>query len=87
MVSTLRDLHANRVLLHAVQTSGYHPRMVLAADTPSEAARVRERGADEILVAYSEAALGAADRIVGSGGPLPRSESSGDRADNEGAFV
>jgi Kef-type K+ transport system membrane component KefB len=73
VVSTLRDPHVNRVLLHAVVQHGARPRVVLAADTPEEAEALRGRGADLAIVPYTEAARKAAERIVAGGTPATAS--------------
>ena len=64
VVSTPRDPRINRVVLHAVRRARDGARVVLAADTQAEAAALRERGADLVLVPYAEAAHEAADRIL-----------------------
>ncbi|MDX1610070.1 MAG: cation:proton antiporter family protein [Halofilum sp. (in: g-proteobacteria)] len=64
VVSTLRDRHVNRALLHAVLHDGRRPRVALAADSEAEAEVLRARGADIVLVPYADAARDAADRIL-----------------------
>ncbi|MDZ7749443.1 MAG: NAD-binding protein [Halofilum sp. (in: g-proteobacteria)] len=71
VVSTLRDRHVSRALLHAIDASGSRPRIALTADTELEAQALRARGADLVLVPYSDAAHDAADRILATAEPAP----------------
>jgi len=65
VVSTAREGHVNRSLIHALQSLAYRGRIAIAAQGPEAAATLEQAGADLVLMPFVDAAREAADRIVG----------------------
>jgi Trk K+ transport system NAD-binding subunit len=65
VISTAREGHVNRALIHALQSLAYRGRTAIAAQAPEEVARLEQAGADLVLMPFVDAAREAADRIVG----------------------
>jgi hypothetical protein len=65
VVSTARERHVNLSLIHSLRSLGYSGRIAIAVQSPDDAARLEQAGADLILVPYADAAREAADRIMG----------------------
>jgi Kef-type K+ transport system membrane component KefB len=64
VVSTTRERHVNLSLVHSLRSLGYSGRIAITAQAPDEAARLKQAGADLILVPFTDAAREAADRIM-----------------------
>jgi Kef-type K+ transport system membrane component KefB len=62
----LTEAHPQLALLHGLRAARFRGRVVLSADSPAEAARLRALGADDVLVPFEDAAAEAVDRIVAS---------------------
>ena len=65
VISTAREGHVNRSLIHALQSLDYRGRTAIAAQVPEEVASLEQAGADLVLMPFVDAAREAADRIVG----------------------
>ncbi len=62
--SALTDTDAQLTLLHGLRASGFPGRIVLSANTASEAEALRSRGADLVLTPFDDAAEYAVERLV-----------------------
>ena len=71
VISTAREGHVNRALIHALRSLAYRGRIAIAAQAPEEVARLEQAGADLVLMPFVDAAREAADRIVGHDIPEP----------------
>ncbi len=60
----LTEAHPQLALLHGLRAARFEGRVVLSADDPEEAARLRALGADDVLVPFEDAAARAVDRIL-----------------------
>ena len=65
VVSTMREEHVGRTLIHGLRSSGYAGRVAVTAQSSTEAARLEKAGPDLVLLPFAEAARGAADRLLG----------------------
>jgi Kef-type K+ transport system membrane component KefB len=72
VISTAREGHVNRSLIHALQSLDYRGRTAIAAQVPEEVASLEQAGADLVLMPFVDAAREAADRIVGHDIPEQR---------------
>ena len=63
VVSTLRTLEQDRALVLALRRLGYRGRLAVTAHSAAEAERLREAGADAILLPFQDAADHAAERV------------------------
>ncbi|TVR74335.1 MAG: sodium:proton exchanger [Sphaerobacteraceae bacterium] len=61
IISTMRDEQVSRALLHGLEHHGYPCNVAVTADRDSIAERLRDEGADLILMPYPDAAKEAAD--------------------------
>ncbi len=61
IISTMRDEQVSRALLHGLEHHGYLCNVAVTADRDSIAERLRDEGADLILMPYPDAAKEAAD--------------------------
>lgn len=64
VVSTAREGHVNRSLIHTLQNLAYRGHIAIAAQAPEEVARLEHAGADLVLLPFADAAREAADRII-----------------------
>jgi len=70
VVSTLRSVEQDRDLILGLRRQGYKGRIAVTAHTATEARRLSDAGADEILLPFHDAADHAARRIA-QAGPVP----------------
>ncbi len=64
VVSTPRELHVNKSLIHALRNNGYAGRIAVTAHSFADIKKLEQAGADLILEPFSDAAQDAADRII-----------------------
>ena len=64
VLSTAREAHINRSLIHTLRNLGYAGRIAVTAQTPGEAAAFSQAGADLALLPFEDAAGRAADRLL-----------------------
>jgi Kef-type K+ transport system membrane component KefB len=69
VVSTVRERHVSQALIHTLRSLGYGGRIAVTAHGPAEAARLRQAGADLVMIPYADAAREAADRLLGQAPP------------------
>ncbi len=69
VLSTARDPHINRTLIHTLRNLGYAGRIAVTAQTPGEAAGFEQAGADLALLPFEDAAGRAADLLLGEMAP------------------
>jgi Kef-type K+ transport system membrane component KefB len=76
IISTMRDEHVSRALLHGLDHHGYPCNVAVTADQDSIAERLREEGAHLVLMPYPDAAKEAADvldqKLSGENPDYPR---------------
>ncbi len=68
VVSTVRDRHVNQTLVQTLRAQDFGGRVAVTAHSATEASRLRESGADLVLVPYADAAVRAAERLLAHGG-------------------
>ena len=64
LVSTMREDHVSRVLIHSLRAAGFAGRIALTAHGPAEVPRLEHAGADLVLLPFADAAREAADRLL-----------------------
>ncbi len=74
VVSTMRDEHVSRALLHGLEHHGYPCQVAVTADRDDVADRLRQEGAHLVLMPYPDAAKEAADVLDNSLSGLDQSE-------------
>lgn len=74
VVSTAREVHVNRALLHSLRAQAFRGRVAITAQMPDDVAQLRHTGADLVLTPFVDAAREAAYRIVEQGIPEPAKE-------------
>jgi Trk K+ transport system NAD-binding subunit len=67
VISTARQTHVNRSLIHALRGLAYDGHIAIAAEVPAEVPQWEDAGADLVLMPFADAAREAADRIVERG--------------------
>jgi Kef-type K+ transport system membrane component KefB len=67
VVSTVRHTDANLALLHALRDHGYDGKVAVAAHYDADADRLREAGADQVLLPYAFAAEEVVELVASSG--------------------
>lgn len=65
VVSTSRERHVNQTLIHSLQSLGYAGQIAVTAHDADEANRLKQAGADLVMVPFVDAAREAADRLLG----------------------
>ncbi len=65
VVSTARERHVNQTLIHSLQSLGYAGQIAVTAHDADEANRLKQAGADLVMVPFVDAAREAADRLLG----------------------
>ncbi len=65
VVSTARDNHVNMLLIHSLRNLAYTGKIAVTAHDRAEVAAFKQAGADLVLVPFSDAALEAAELIIG----------------------
>jgi type VI protein secretion system component VasF len=65
----VRERHVSQALIHTLRSLGYGGRIAVTAHGPAEAARLRQAGADLVMIPYADAAREAADRLLGQAPP------------------
>jgi len=65
VVSTARERHVSQALIHTLRSLGYTGRIAVTGHGPIEVASLEQAGADLVMVPFTDAALEAADRILG----------------------
>jgi predicted Kef-type K+ transport protein len=65
VVSTARDNHVNMLLIHSLRNLAYKGKIAVTAHERTEVAAFEQAGADLVLVPFSDAALEAAELIIG----------------------
>lgn len=77
VVSTARDRHVNLALIHTLRNLGYAGRIAVTAHGPDEVARLEQAGADLVMAPFADAALEAAEQLLGQA-PPPHDEAQTD---------
>lgn len=65
VVSTARDNHVNMLLIHSLRNLAYTGKIAVTAHDRADVAAFKQAGADLVLVPFSDAALEAAELIIG----------------------
>jgi len=65
-LSSVREMPANLVLLHGLRDYGYKGRVAVTAHTTPDAGKLRQAGADRVLIPYADAAAEAVDNLFGA---------------------
>lgn len=65
VLSSLREIPVNLVLLHGLHEQGYNGQIAVTADTYRDAEQLEAAGADQVLIPYSDAAAEAVDNLFG----------------------
>ncbi len=66
VLSSVREMPANLVLLHGLRDYGYKGRVAVTAHTTPDAGKLRQAGADQVLIPYADAAAEAVDNLFGA---------------------
>ena len=66
VLSSVREMPVNLVLLHGLRDYGYKGRVAVTAHTTPDAGKLRQAGADRVLIPYAEAAAEAVDNLFGA---------------------
>ena len=64
VISTTRERHVNQSLIHTLLDLGYTGRIAVTADSAAEADRLKQAGADLVMVPYADAASDAASQLL-----------------------
>ncbi len=65
VLSSLREMPVNLVLLHSLRDYGYKGRVAVTANASAHARQLRRAGADLVLIPYADAAAEAVDNLFG----------------------
>lgn len=65
VLSSLREMPINLALIHGLREQGYKGQIAVTADTHREANQLSDRGADQVLIPYANAAAEAVDILFG----------------------
>ncbi len=68
VLSSLREMPVNLALLHGLRDSGYKGHVAVTAHTASDAEKLKQAGADRVLIPYADAAAEAVDNLFGASG-------------------
>ncbi len=66
VLSSVREMPVNLVLLHGLRDYGYKGRVAVTAHTTPDAGKLRQAGADQVLIPYADAAAEAVDNLFGA---------------------
>ena len=66
VLNSVREMPANLVLLHGLRDYGYKGRVAVTAHTTPDAGKLRQAGADRVLIPYADAAAEAVDNLFGA---------------------
>ena len=66
VLSSVREMPVNLVLLHGLRDYGYKGRVAVTAHTTPDAGKLRQAGADRVLIPYADAAAEAVDNLFGA---------------------
>ena len=64
VLSSIRDMHVNQILLHGLDHCGYQGRIAVTANSGREAASLREKGAHLALTPFADAAADAVRQLT-----------------------
>ncbi|VAW97218.1 Glutathione-regulated potassium-efflux system protein KefB, partial [hydrothermal vent metagenome] len=80
VLSSLRETPVNLALLHGLRDHAYKGRVVVTAHAAAYAEQLKQAGADQVLIPYTDAAAEAVDNLFGmSGGRPPEVEDRDNR--------
>ena len=65
VLSSLREVPINLALLHGLREQDYSGKIAVTADAPHDAKQLKDAGADQVLIPYTNAATEAVDIIFG----------------------
>lgn len=65
VLSSLREMPINLALIHNLREQGYKGQIAVTADTHREANQLKDKGADQVLIPYTNAAAEAVDILFG----------------------
>ena len=65
ILSTIPDLTVNLALLHGLRETGYGGRVAVTSHSAASGEKLKQAGADQILIPYADAATEAADKLFG----------------------
>ena len=64
VVSTAPERHVNYALIHSLRSLGYTGQVAVTAHGPDETGRLKEAGADLVMIPYADAAREAAEQLL-----------------------
>ncbi len=65
VISSVRDKDINLALLHGLQDFNYKRRVAVTANSAADAEQLKQAGADQVLIPYTDAAAEAVDKLFG----------------------
>jgi len=71
VLSSVREMSVNLTLLRSLRDHDYKGRVAVTAHTTNNAEKLKEAGADQVLIPYTDAAAKAVDNLFGVSGKQP----------------